>query len=147
MEQTKRQFPSDRYYDAANHFWVQVDERGRLRVGIDALGLETLGDLVYITLPTAGTAIARGQAMGTLEAAKMTGELIAPASGVVVQRNEKAAREPSLVNRDGYGAGWLLVIEPSSWEKESALLVHEPRLTTWVAEEIERYNRQGWINA
>jgi len=83
------EFPGQRHYDAANHFWALHDEgSSRASIGIDRLGLEALGELAYIALPAVGSRIERGDAMGTLEAAKMTTELVAPLSGVVVERNE-----------------------------------------------------------
>ncbi len=143
----KYQFPKDRHYDRTNHMWAQRDpDTGRVIVGMDALGLESLGDLAYISLPSAGERLARGKASGTLEAAKMTGELLTPVSGTVVTRNENVLRDPSLVNRDCYGAGWLLAIEPSDWKTESAELVHGDAIDPWSQAEIERYRQQGWIH-
>lgn len=140
-------FPRERYYDRIHHLWVQmVPEGGRVSIGMDALGLEALGDLVYLSLPEVGAPVKRGKPLGTLEAAKMTGELIAPVSGTLVARNESVLRDPHLVNRDCYGAGWLAAIEPSAWATESTELVHGPDVTAWVQAEIERYRKQGWIN-
>ena len=140
-------FPQDCYYDRTNHLWVQKHpDHPRVRVGIDSLGLESLGDLAYIALAPVGTRVVRGRPGGTLEAAKMTGELIAPVSGTVSARNEDVLRDPSLVNRENYGRGWLLIVEPSDWETESAELVHGPELDEWVRAEIEHYRQQGWIN-
>lgn len=143
----KFHFPQDRYYYRVNHMWVQMNpENRRATIGIDALGLETLGDLAYVTLPEVGARIQRGEPIGTMEAAKMTGELIAPISGTCIARNERVLRDPSLVNRDGYGAAWLVIVEPSDWVAESAELVHGADVAAWVESEIERYQRQGWIN-
>lgn len=141
-------FPQDCYYDRANHMWVrqEIGDK-RLLIGIDALGLESLGDLAYIVLPQVGTRVTRDRPSGTLEAAKMTGELIAPVSGTIVARNDNILRTPSLVNHDNYGQGWLLAIEPSDWQKESAELVHGSELDAWVNAEVKRYHEQGWIHA
>ena len=143
----KFQFPPDRYYDRVNHLWVQLNAKNQqATVGIDALGLETLGDLAYVALPEVGAQIERGKPIGTLEAAKMTSELIAPISGRIVARNEQVLRDPSRVKRDGYGEAWLFTIEPSAWSAESAQLVHGEAVSSWVESEIERYQRQGWIH-
>lgn len=143
-----RRFPSDRYYDPANHLWLRASaNHDQLTIGIDALGLEALGDLAYIVLPEAGQVVRRGEPMGSLEAAKMTGELIAPVSGKVLARNDRVLREPLLVNRDGYESAWLVVIRPEDWVSESIGLIHGPALAPWVAAEVERYRRQGWIDA
>ncbi len=143
----KYRFPTDRQYDRSNHMWAQRDpDTGRVLVGMDALGVESLGDLAYITLPLAGERTTRGKASGTLEAAKMTGEMIAPVSGTIIKRNEEVLRNPALVNRDCYGTGWLLAIEPTDWRTESAQLVYGDAVEVWGKAEVERYRQQGWIH-
>ncbi|MFQ5612911.1 MAG: glycine cleavage system protein H [Anaerolineae bacterium] len=139
--------PDDRYYDGERHLWARFEpETGRVVVGIDALGLAALGDLAYISLEAVGTQVERGQSIGVLEAAKMTDDLIAPVGGRLAARNEAVLRDPSLVNSDPYGQGWIVALEASDWEGESAELVSGPALPDWIAAEIERYRDQGWID-
>jgi glycine cleavage system H protein len=139
--------PADRHYGRENHMWAMFDTtNGQVLVGIDALGLTALGDLAYVTLQPAGTSVYSGKAFGTLEAAKMTGDLFAPISGTIVSRNDNAVRNPSLVNQDPYAAGWLISILPSDWQNESAQLVSGSDLPVWVETELERYRQQGWID-
>jgi glycine cleavage system H protein len=137
-------FPPDLYYDRSTHVWVRPGD-GRVTIGLDALGLESLGDMAYLTLQAAGNPARRGTPIGSMEAAKMVGDLIAPVSGAITQRNEEVLRDPGLVNRDPYRAGWLVEIAPSDWGRESAELVHGAALAAWVEEEVERYKSQGWI--
>jgi glycine cleavage system H protein len=138
-------FPPDLYYDRVTHVWVRRDAE-TVTLGLDALGLESLGDMAYVSLQAAGAPVRRGAAMGSLEAAKMVGDLIAPVSGVITARNEEILRDPGLVNRDPYGAGWIARITPSDWARESAELVHGAELARWVEAEVERYRSQGWID-
>lgn len=139
--------PADRSYDREHHMWAQYDpDSGNVTVGIDTLGLASLGDLAYVTLQAVGIPVKRGESMGTLEAAKMTGDLIAPVSGVIVARNDEAVSNPGLVNESPYGAGWMVVIKPSDWEKESLQLVSGDALPAWVEAEVKRYKSQGWID-
>jgi glycine cleavage system H protein len=118
---------------------------GRVVIGIDELGLQALGDLVYIALKEVGTPVKRGEAVGTLEAAKMTGDIIAPVSGILIGRNAKVLRDPSLVNRDPYETGWIVSVDPTDWQKESSALISGAAISAWVDAEVERYRRQGWI--
>ena len=141
------QIPADRAYDREHHMWAQYDSAsGDVFIGIDTLGLASLGDLAYVTLKDIGKSVKRGESMGTLEAAKMTGDLIAPVSGVIVARNDKTVSVPALVNQSPYVDGWLVVIKPSDWENESAQLVSGSGLPAWVESEIKRYRNQGWID-
>ncbi len=141
------EIPSDRAYDREHHMWAQYDSAsGNVIIGIDTLGLASLGDLAYVTLNEVGRSVKRGESMGTLEAAKMTGDLIAPVSGVIVARNDATVSNPGLVNASPYGAGWMVVIKPSDWENESLQLVSGDGLPAWVEAEIKRYKSQGWID-
>lgn len=141
------EIPADRAYDREHHMWAQFDPAsGDVFVGIDTLGLASLGDLAYVTLKEVGAEVKRGQSMGTLEAAKMTGDLIAPVSGTIVARNDAAISNPALVNETPYADGWLMVIKPSNWENESAQLVSGDGLPAWVEAEVKRYKSQGWID-
>lgn len=139
--------PSDRRYDRVHHMWARMDETtGRVLVGIDELGLASLGELAYITLREEGTKLRRGDSIGTLEAAKMTGDFLAPVSGELVARNETALGNPHSVNEDPYGAGWLVAIVPEDWEQDAAQLVGGDDISAWVDSEIERYRTEGWID-
>ena len=139
--------PVDRAYDREHHMWAQYDSAsGQVTVGIDTLGLASLGDLAYVTLKDVGKSVKRSESMGTLEAAKMTGDLIAPVSGVIVARNDKTVINPALVNQSPYVDGWMVVIKPSDWDNESAQLVSGDGLPAWVESEVKRYRSQGWID-
>ena len=138
-------FPHDLYYDRATHTWVR-NVGTVVTIGLDALGLEALGDVAFLSLQAVGSAVKRAETIGSLEAAKMVGELIAPVSGTIAARNEAVLRDPGLVNREPYGAGWLVQIMPSGWELESAELVHGADLPGWIEAEVKRYRSQGWID-
>ena len=87
-------FPADRHYDREHHLWTMAEPDGAcILVGLDALSLASLGDLAYVAVSEPGTEVARGESIGTLEAAKITGEIFAPLSGVVRRRNEPALRD------------------------------------------------------
>ncbi len=141
------EIPTDRAYDREHHMWAQFDPAsGDVFVGIDALGLTALGDLAYVTLKDVGKSVKRGESLGTLEAAKMTGDLIAPVTGVIFARNNMVVSNPGLVNQSPYVDGWMVVIKPSDWENESVQLVAGDDLPGWVDSEIKRYRSQGWID-
>ena len=137
--QHRFELPRDRHYERTHHIWAQRDEQtGRVRIGIDAIGLESLGELAYVSLLATGTTIARGGQVGSLEAAKMTTGIAAPVTGTIVARNEAVLRDPQLINDDPYSGGWLVEIEPVRWEADAAELVSDDQLEPWVAAEVER---------
>ena len=105
--------------------------------------MDSLGEMAYLTLPDVGTAVEVGKAMGTMEAAKMTGEIYAPVTGFVVEKNDAVLQNPLLVNEKPYDNGWLVKIEPTNWEDESAGMVTDNYLSAWIDAEIERFETQG----
>ena len=134
-------FKNDRFYNS-NHLWMEKDESGKVTVGMDELGLDSLGELAYLTLPGAGTPVEMGKAMGSMEAAKMTGELYAPVSGIVIEKNDAVLLNPLLVN----DKGWLVKIKPTNWEEESVSMVTGDKLAPWIEAEIERFETQGILD-
>lgn len=132
-------FPADRWYDPREHVWARPDGDGLVTVGVDALGQEALGDVVYVQLVDAGVAVARGDAVGSLEAEKMVRPLLAPVSGTVAEVNAALVADPRLLNRDPYGAGWLLRLRATRWETEAGELLHgDETVGPWASAEIAR---------
>lgn len=128
-------FPPERYYESQTRLWVLLEEE-IATIGLSALAVETFGDIVYISALKTGKTVERGQAIGSIEAAKMVDDLFAPISGEILVFNEAVQRHPELINADPYGGGWLVKIKPSAWERESAVLVHGPGLERWVNEQL-----------
>ncbi len=95
-----------------DHEWVRVS--GTLaRVGITDYAQDALGDVVFVTLPTVGSAVSIGDSFGEVESTKSVSEIYAPVSGTVTALNTALEDTPDLVNRDPYGEGWLCEIEVS----------------------------------
>jgi glycine cleavage system H protein len=91
------------------HEWVLVDG-DTLTIGITDYAAEKLGDVVYVDLPAAGTAITAGNVVGEIESTKSVGELFAPVDGEVVESNQAVIDAPELVNSDPFGEGWLIKV-------------------------------------
>ena len=98
--------------------------------------IESLGELAYLTLADIGTTVRRGQSIGSMEAAKMTGDIVSPISGTIVDRNESVLDNPRMVSTDPYGAGWLLTIVPEFWKSESTVLLDSDRLFELLPEDL-----------
>ncbi|MDO3705654.1 glycine cleavage system protein GcvH [Micromonospora sp. C28SCA-DRY-2] len=103
--------PEDLRY-TAEHEWVSGGDGGTVRVGITHFAQDALGDIVYVQLPEAGTAVAAGESLGEIESTKSVSEIYAPISGTVAARNEALGDTPEVINTDPYGAGWLVEITP-----------------------------------
>lgn len=115
------QYPDDRLYHP-DALWLQLLADGEALVGINDFAQTNLGEVMFIDLPRIGEALSTGTSFGTIESSKVVSDLIAPASGSVLQINQQACDEPALVNRDPYGEGWLLRIRLSAPDEIQSLL-------------------------
>ena len=93
----------------AEHEWIAVDG-DVATIGITAYAADKLGDVVYVDLPKAGSTVASGKVVGEIESTKSVGELFAPVDGEVVESNDAVVADPTLVNSDPYGAGWMIKV-------------------------------------
>jgi glycine cleavage system H protein len=91
-------------------------------VGISDHAQQALGDIVFVEMVEVGKTVAQGEAIGVVESVKAASDIYAPVSGVVAAVNQALQDEPSLVNGDPYGAGWLLRITPSKASEWDGLL-------------------------
>ena len=94
---------------SADHEWL--DASSPARIGITSVAAEALGDIVYVELPTVGATLVAGAVIGEIESTKSVSELFSPVDGTVVEVNTAVVDDPSLVNADPYGAGWLLAVD------------------------------------
>jgi glycine cleavage system H protein len=116
-------YPEDLRY-TAEHEWVRTpgEHEGSVRVGITHYAQDALGDIVYVSLPEAGTSVEAGSACGELESTKSVSDVYAPLTGEVVAVNDALDATPELVNDDPYGGGWLFEIVPSDDAELDGLL-------------------------
>jgi glycine cleavage system H protein len=134
-----------RRYDPERHSWVEVLADDRVRIGLDPLGVETFGDLVELVILDPGMELARGQAFGSVEAAKFVGPLTAPVSGTIVARNAAVIADPRLVAADPFGSGWLLEVALADREELDALLAEPEEIRRWFAAKAAEYEAEGVI--
>jgi glycine cleavage system H protein len=114
------QVPEDLRY-SAEHEWVRL-EGDVATIGITDFAQDSLGDVVYVQLPDVGTDVVAGAGISEIESTKSVSEIYAPVSGAVAAVNEALESEPELVNRDAYGAGWIMTITLSDPTELDGLL-------------------------
>ncbi|SDK15022.1 glycine cleavage system H protein [Nonomuraea maritima] len=99
--------PDDLSY-TKEHEWVAgLDDGLTVTVGVTAFAADALGDVVYVQLPDVGASVAQGDSVGEVESTKSVNEIYAPVGGEVVEVNQNVVDDPSLVNSDPYGEGWM----------------------------------------
>jgi glycine cleavage system H protein len=103
------EYPDDLYY-SHEHLWVRLTgSRGIL--GITDHAQQEMGEILFVELPEEGAQMEKDDSFGTLESSKTIVELICPLSGEIAAINKDLEDEPSLVNDDPYGNGWLAAVE------------------------------------
>ena len=105
-------FPEELRY-TAEHEWVRATDSGTVVFGITDYAQDSLGDIVYVSLPAVGDALSAGGACGEVESTKSVSDIYAPMAGDVVARNEALDAAPGTVNADAYGAGWMVELRPT----------------------------------
>lgn len=104
-----------------DHEWVSMDSDIGT-VGITDYAQSELGDIVFVELPEIGQTLRKGERFGTVEAVKTVEEIYAPLSGEVVEINEALEEDAEQVNKEPYGAGWMIRIRCSDQKELSQLL-------------------------
>lgn len=93
-----------------SHEWAAI-EGNIVTVGITAYAVEQLTDVTHLQLPAVGKAVSAGKAFGEIESVKAVFDLNSPVTGTVSEVNKAVQGDPSLINADSYGVGWMIKIE------------------------------------
>ncbi|MEN9978570.1 MAG: hypothetical protein RLZZ569_1195 [Bacteroidota bacterium] len=104
-----------------DHEWVSV-EGDVATIGITDFAQSELGDIVYVEIETVGETIAQEEVFGSVEAVKTVSDLFMPVSGEIIEFNEGLEADPEAVNKDAYGAGWMIKVKMSNPAEVDALL-------------------------
>ncbi len=103
------EFPTDRKY-SKEHTWISVhDNTGT--IGITEFAQSELGEIVYADLPNVGYSFQQDEVFGSVEAVKTVSDLFMPVSGKIIETNQHLLKEPTLINSEPFGNGWLIKIE------------------------------------
>lgn len=103
--------PSDRSY-LDSHEWAQLDG-DIVTVGVTDFAIEQLGELVYLDLPTTGTAVSRGNSFGEVESVKAVSDVNSPVDGEVVEVNSDLPDSLENLQNDPFEGGWLIKVKVS----------------------------------
>lgn len=114
---------TDRRYTDTDE-WAKI-EGDVIIVGISDYAQKELKDIVAVELPEKGRKVKKGEELGAIDSIKATSTYYSPISGIVVEVNEELLNTPELLNKDPYGAGWILKIKPESPSEYDSLLTPE----------------------
>ncbi len=111
-----------------DHEWLSVD--GEIAtVGITDFAQGNLGEIVFVDVDTVGEELDAGDVLGTIEAVKTTADLFLPVSGEIIEFNpeidEEEGDNPSMINEDPYGKGWIVKVKMADKSELDGLLDYE----------------------
>ena len=118
------EIPPDLWYDVPRDVWLRPEDDGTVVLGMTDPAQTRAGKVLHILFKKVGRRIEAGQSAATIETAKWAGPFPTPVSGMVVATNADAFAADILVaNRDPYGLGWMVRLQPETWEPEQIGLV------------------------
>ena len=116
------EIPKDLLFTEEHEYVRTTDDADVVEIGITDYAQGELGDVVYVELPKVGATFGAHDVFGTIEAVKAVSELFSPVAGEVIAVNDKLDREPSVVNSDPYGEGWMVRMRLSNSADRDQLL-------------------------
>jgi len=125
--------PAELHY-TAEHEWVSVDGT-TASVGITDYAQRALGDVVFVSVPAAGSRVTAGEPCGEVESTKSVSDIYSPVTGEVTEVNGDVDDDPGLVNSDPYGAGWLMRVQLDEDEGEPSGLLTADEYAELTAEQ------------
>ena len=112
--------PDDLYYWVEKHVWVRDEGDDLVTIGITDPAQQLASRVVAVTAKRAGKMLERGQSVATVESGKWVGPVPTPVNGEIVEVNPRMATEPTLVNDDPYGEGWIVRLKATIWSVQRA---------------------------
>lgn len=107
-----------------DHEWVRV-EGDIAFIGITDYAQSQLGDIVFVDVATEGESLEKDEVFGSIEAVKTVSDAFMPVAGDVLEFNEELVDAPENVNKDPYGAGWIIKVGLSDVEQVGELMTAE----------------------
>lgn len=116
MGKFEARLPKDRQY-CKNHMWACDEGEGLFRLGLSAYAVRLLQDVYFLDWTVdAGQTVRPRQAIGQIESSKAESELYVPMAGVIESFNTTLFDDPSLINSDKYGRGWMFTLRTTAPE-------------------------------
>ena len=116
----------------SDHEWILV-ENDSATIGVTQYAQEKLGDLVFVQLPKPGTVLQAGAAAAVVESVKAASDVYAPINGEVTEINQQVVDDPTLVNADPAGKGWLFKLRVADRSQLDGLM-DEPAYRALIAD-------------
>ncbi len=132
----KYELPDGLYYHTG-HMWARL-EGNSFVVGLNDFAQQLAGEVSFVELPMDGDEVSQDEVIGTIETGKWVQKISAPVSGTITEVNLDLEDEPTLINTDPYGSGWIFKMTISD-ESEMEQLMQGKDAAVWLKKEIEEH--------
>ena len=134
---SKYDLPDDLYHHK-EHMWLRAED-DTATIGLNDFAQKLAGEIQFVELPDVEDEVTANEVVGTVETGKWVGKLYAPVTGEIVEVNEDVDDDPSLINSDPYGDGWLFKIKMSDTSEIGGLMQGEAAVN-WLKDEIAQHD-------
>jgi len=128
--------PEGLYYSKGN-MYVKVEGDIAI-VGLTDYGQYLAKKIVFVELPLVGDEVSQDEPIGTIESGKWSGPIESPISGEVIEVNDRLEDEPSLLNQDPYGEGWIAKVRPSNLKEELENLMNKDQYIEFIRKDLKK---------
>ena len=129
--------PKGLYFDKS-HTWAYMDKYGSVKIGIDDFLQHITGPLTRVEMKNPGEKIKKGEAILTIIQKGKRLNIYAPVSGTIKGLNKQLSTDSSIVNSSPYCDGWIYMIEPANWLKDTQLMMMAEKTNEWLKNEFSR---------
>ena len=130
--------PEDLYY-TDEHAWIRIEGENRIRIGLSDFGQKLAGRILAVRIRKPGSRVEAKRGVATVETGKWVGMIRTPVAGIIVEVNDEVVKNPTLINTDPYGKGWIAVLEVDDLTPVRKLH-HGEEVKSWIMEEAKKYN-------
>jgi glycine cleavage system H protein len=122
-----------------NHTWAHLSETGEAKVGLDDFIQHITGRVHLTNLKEPGDIIDKGDLLTVIDQGGKQLKVYSPISGKITNTNEVISDDPELINEDPYDQGWLYMIEPKNWRKDTSSFMLADEAVEWSEKEMVRF--------
>lgn len=134
-------FPEELYFDE-HHQYARV-EGDVVMLGLSHYAQAAAKEIVYVELPRVGRKVEQYKPFGSIESGKWVGRLYAMVGGEVIEANKNLEDDATLINRDPYGAGWVVKLKAADLSQlQSLRRCTDPGFAEWFLAEIEKNKKK-----
>ena len=129
--------PRGLFFDKT-HTWAFMEKNGLVRIGIDDFMQHLTGKLTRVRMKEPGEKVRKGEKIITIIHEGKQLDIHSPVSGTIREKNIALATDSSMINSSPYADGWVYMIEPMNWLRETEFLLMSEKYKEWLRGEFTR---------